>query len=64
MKHIEYGNKPVAQFFQIRKFDLARIGQSTKIDLILPRNHVLACPSDPAGNKPVNVMAFLQNVHI
>ena len=33
-------------FFRIGKFELAWIGQSSKFDLILPGNHVLACRSD------------------
>ncbi len=71
------GNKPVMAFFKICKFDLARRGQRSKFDLILTRNHVLACRSDLAspmwtkigkvkqldpGNQPV--MAFFQNLQI
>ena len=64
-------------FLKIFKFYLAQMAQTSKFDLIWPRNHVLACCSDPAGpiwtkigtvkqldpgNKPVT--AFLQNLQI
>ena len=39
----------VMYFLKILKIDLTWRGQSSKFDLILPRNHVLACCSDPAG---------------
>ena len=74
---LNLGTTSSHSFFKIRKFDLALRGQSSKFDLILPQNHVLACRSDPAGlmwtkigtvkqldpsDKPV--MAFLQNFQI
>ena len=36
-------------FYKICKFVPTREGQSSKFDLILTQNHVLACHSDSAG---------------
>ena len=49
VKRLYPRNKPVKAFFKICKFYLTLRGQMSKFDLILPRNHVLACHSDPAG---------------
>jgi hypothetical protein len=76
-KQLDPKNKPVTAFLKFRKINLTRRGQRSTFDLILPRNHVLACRSDPAnlmwtkigtvkqldtGNK--TVMAVFQNLQI
>ncbi len=48
-KQLDPKNKPVSAFLKFRKIDLTQRGQRSKFDLILPRNHVLACCSDPAS---------------
>ena len=75
VKQLDPGSKPATAFFQ--KLQICRRGQSSKFDLILAQNHVLACRSDSAGptwtkigtvkqldpgNKPV--MAPFRNLQI
>ncbi len=76
-KQLDPKNKPVTALLKFLKINLTGRSQRSKFDLILPRNHVLACRLDPAspmwtkigtmkqldpGNKPV--MAFFQNLQI
>ena len=79
MKQLDPGNKPVIAFFSSKFANLTSHGEvkGQNLTLILPRNHVLACHSDPAnlmwtkigtvkqldhGNQPVT--AFFQNLQI
>ena len=45
VKQLDPGNKPATAFFQ--KLQIYQRGQSSKFDLILPQNHILACHLDP-----------------
>jgi hypothetical protein len=73
VKRLNPRNKPIKRFLKMCKFDLTWRGQTSKFDLILSRNHVLACCSDLDGpmwtkigtvkrldhrNKPVKVFFF------
>jgi hypothetical protein len=49
VKQLNNGKIPFMAFFEICKFDLAWRGQRSKFDLVLSRNHVLACSSNPAS---------------